>query len=198
MNKSISNWLTGEIIHKLNNGLGAIRGYAELALLNDKQEYYKRSTDSIIKVTSRMERTLLIFSSFTNPNSPVELSELVEDVIFLLGSVLTQKGITVRKNLTPVEITSRSVAQAARNISLEMLYWATSVIEEGKSIYIRNIVHKDWIILELRIEGTIRGTAPRFRLLEQLGGRLITEKTAFGENIRIDLPNKAKEEDKAA
>ena len=198
MNKSISRWLIGETIHRLNNGLGAIKGYAELALLNDRQEYYKRSMDSIIKVTSRIERTLSVFSSFASFTSPVDLSKLVEDLVFLLDPVLAHKGITVKKNLTPVEITSCSVARVARDVLLGMFYWATSIIEEGKEIRIRNTVRKGWITVEMRIEGAVRGVVPRFRPLERVGGRLITEKTTSGELIRIDLPNKANGEEKAA
>ena len=102
--------LAGGIAHDFNNHLGGIMGYADLLLLefkeNEKIKKYIEAIITAVKRTTGLISKLLAFASKGKYQSvPVDLNKIIDDTVFLLERSIHKKVTIIRKNNSPEAFT---------------------------------------------------------------------------------------------
>lgn len=100
--------LAAGVAHEINNPLGIIGNYVELLKRNERDEAQNRRLAKIESELDRIARIVGSLLSFSRPNSEtrrrVDLAELVEEVLVLIGHRLEEKHVELRREL-PAERT---------------------------------------------------------------------------------------------
>lgn len=122
-------FLTAGLAHEIRNPLGSIRGAAELLASRQQGETEERVAGVLVRETERLDDVLTRFLKFagSEPSGriPTSVSSLAEEVIELVSSEASQRGITVshlRCTETPtVLLDAVSLRQALLNLVLNAM-----------------------------------------------------------------------------
>ncbi len=132
-------FLTAGLAHEIRNPLSAIRGGAEI--LGDRagdDPQTARVASLLVRETERLDAVLTRFLRFARQErrelEPACLSDLVEEVVQLVGSEAAQRGVTISHIRCSATPTARLDAGAIRQVLLNLVVNAMQVQPEGGTV----------------------------------------------------------------
>lgn len=150
--------LAAGIAHEINNPLGGmlncLYNLRKKRFSQEKEEsYYKAMEDGIHRV-KKIVSQLLEFSQQHKPEfTPVNINQMVEEVLFLLNYALTKNGINIHKSFDstlPVFMLDRhQMAQVLTNILLN----SVQALKEGGDIRISTERQDSWCRIDISDTG---------------------------------------------
>jgi PAS domain S-box-containing protein len=180
------------IAHEVGTPLNVILGNAEYLLeVIDSKENVQEELQAIIKQTERITRLIQQMLDFSRPykadiKKPLQINDLINQVINLIGSQATKNGIEISKefqlDMSPILGDVDRLQQVLLNISINAFH---AMPEGGQLVLSADTVKIDGRkFAELRVEDTGVGISPE--LMDSLFEPFFTTKPE-GEGTGLGL-----------
>ena len=159
---SISGRLTASIAHEINNPLQSVSNCLHLAgrselSLQERQDYLEMAQNEMDRLTNTVQRMLDYYRPTALDRQPVDLNELVQKVLSLVGQQLEEHKIRVYPRfsgkMSPVLVVQDQIQQVLLNLVLN----AMEAMPAGGKLYLETGVRKN--NAEVTIEDTGPGVA---------------------------------------
>lgn len=126
------------VAHEINNPLATIRGFAQLLARDSDDEEQGQALEIIEVECGRIARTIQHLQQFVKrqeagEKGPIDLSELVEEVVSLKRYALETAGIQLEVDLVPGLSAIFGEADAVQRVVLSLLGNAEDVLHERES-----------------------------------------------------------------
>lgn len=157
--------LTASIAHEVNNPLQSVRNCLHLATREDlplekRQEYMDLTRQELDRLISTVQRML----DFYRPSAefkPVQILDLLEHVLSLLGSQLRENKVRVTSTW-PAQLPSvRAISNQIEQVFINIILNASDVMTEGGELLI-SIAQKRKMV-EITFQDTGPGVPPELR-----------------------------------
>jgi signal transduction histidine kinase len=149
--------LAAGVAHELNEALGGILGFAQLAQKQpDIPEHVGRDVDKIVRASlhaREVVRRLLSFARQTPPRKePVNLNDLVTNGLYFLESRCAQSGIEVVRRLSSKLPNLTGDSSQLHQVLVNLVVNAVQAMPEGGTLTIRTGIREG--SLRLQVEDT--------------------------------------------
>ncbi|WP_320055942.1 ATP-binding protein [Desulfuromonas thiophila] len=153
--------LAAGVAHEINNPMTSVAGYAEALLRRFREDEtlvgdqrlidFPKYLDVIIREVYRCKAIINSLQSFSRKsdgaNNPVDLNEIINEVLDLVRHTWREKNITFIQNLSPIAPIIQGDSSAIRQIFLNLVLNALQSIEHQGSISLTSgIVSKEVIV----------------------------------------------------
>lgn len=210
--------LAASIAHEINNPLQAISGCIDLAQATSDPEKIKRylalATTELERLAGVVRRMLDFYRPARAERVPVNVRELMEDVLLLSGKRLQHARVHVQTRWAEDIPYISGVADQLKQVFLNMILNATEAMPQGGTLDIRGQTVRDggdWVVLSIadsgagvspqdlerifepffttKPDGTGLGLAVSHSIITQHGGRIIVDSApGHGTTFTIWLP----------
>lgn len=210
--------LAASIAHEINNPLQAISGCIDLAQATSDPEKIKRylalATTELERLASVVRRMLDFYRPARAERVPVNVRELMEDVLLLSGKRLQHARVRVQTRWADDIPYVSGVADQLKQVFLNMILNAVEAMPQGGTLDIRGQTVRDggeWVVLSIadsgagvppqdlerifepffttKPDGTGLGLAVSHSIISQHGGRIIVDSApGHGTTFTIWLP----------
>lgn len=146
--------------HEIKNPLAAIKGMAdgmERAFLSQDKETladFKKVVSEEVDRINGLVQNLLSYSKPPRPQkSPVDLNNILENILKLLDSELAQKNIQIKKELSPLpqkELDPEQMRQVFTNLIINAMQ---SIHSAGGEITVKSYADGDKIVVQVADNG---------------------------------------------
>jgi PAS domain S-box-containing protein len=158
------------IAHDLNNPLQVIRSRSELILelkSGSPTSEIKEDVATIHRQAQRASRIVDQFLELSRRNgtivSPVDLNDIVDGVLLLVGDAMRERGIRVEKNLDRTLPCISGHRVALERVVTNLLTNAYDVMPEGGTVKIKDGLRPETGWLYLTVSDSGSGIAPEIR-----------------------------------
>ena len=150
--------LAASIAHEVNNPLGVIKNYLQIAKMDfDEQGDNYRLLGIIEEEIQRIARIIKGLLDFYRPESTnvssTNLNRLIEDLLLLVGIQLERRDIRVEKDLDPQLPTVMVSPDQFRQIMLNMVTNAQDAMPEGGALSLTSQVQGDRVLVRIADTG---------------------------------------------
>ncbi|MHC4209901.1 MAG: sensor histidine kinase [Planctomycetota bacterium] len=151
--------LAAGVAHELNEPLGSILGFAQLA--GKCADLPAQAQDDISRIVSaslharEVIKKLLVFARQMPPSVvPVNLNQIVADGLYFLEARCTRAGIEVVRDLAPDLPRIKADPAQLNQVLVNLVVNAGHAMPEGGTLTIRTQTEDDTVILEIEDTGT--------------------------------------------
>ncbi len=210
--------LAASIAHEINNPLQAISGCIDLAQATTDPDKIKRylslASTELERLASIVRRMLDFYRPARAERAPVNVRELMEDVLLLSGKRLQHAHVTVNTQWAEEIPPINGVADQLKQVFLNFILNAIEAMPNGGTLDIRGQTIQDgghWVVVSIadsgpgvppqdlerifepffttKPDGTGLGLAVSHSIITQHGGRIIVDSSpGHGTTFTVWLP----------
>jgi signal transduction histidine kinase len=210
--------MSAMMAHEIRNPLGSIKGAAEILSDNfregdDSYRYAEILAKEVDRLNEFIDNFIRVGSVRKERPVPVQVNELLKDILFFFERIASQKGIAIEsrygRGLPMIDANPNQLRQAFMNLILN----AVHAMEEGGTLTIMTTgdgkeieviftdtgvgIQKESItqlfepFYTTRENGTGLGLTITKRIVEEYGGKIdIESEVAKGTTVRVSIPGK--------
>lgn len=147
------------IAHEINNPLAYVSGWLQIFLVETQDNDPKKKTyETLIREFERianLANSLLEFTKQTPRSKKVfDISQVIEDVVIMIGYTLKNENIEIIKNILPSEIEMFGDSNRLKQVFLNVMQNAREAMPNGGTIYLNtNLVHDGSVLIQFRDTG---------------------------------------------
>lgn len=168
---SMGTWAAG-LAHEIRNPLGGIKGAAQLLRRSlDGQPQLRDFTDIMIREVDRVNQLIEQLLDLSRPAqltlAPLNIHELLDDVLLLEGQTIGAQKVTIKKIFDPSLPPVRGDRARLTQVFLNLLQNAFQAMERGGTLTVTTRLETDFHIRE---QGTARNRLIWIDIADEGGG----------------------------
>jgi len=162
--------MAGGIAHEVNTPLGAISLSAqtirqELDKANIDKDYCKKMTDTILKVTKRISKTIIALRSFSreggsDPFLDVKVSALIEDTLLLSQEKFKRQGVTLKVDPLDIDETIQCRSNEIVQVIINLFNNALHALETTDDKWVHFKFSDEGKEIQIEVMDSGRGVPP--------------------------------------
>jgi len=200
--------LAAGLAHEIRNPLGGIKGAAQLLRRSaDGNPSVHQFTDIMIREVDRVNQLIEQLLDLSRPAQltlePVNIHEILDDVLLLESQTVSEKEIQVRKRFDPslppikgdraqliqvfLNLVKNAFQAMGQNGVLNRIIWV-DLADEGTGIADEDLPHIFSPFFTTKTNGTGLGLATCYRIIKEHGGLIRVESTeGKGSTFKVSL-----------
>lgn len=146
--------LAAGVAHEVNNPVFAITGMTELLLSNPESHFRSSQAQEYVTVIAEMSdriakvvKGMLVYSRQDGTPSMVNLNQVAEDTLRLVGHRLAARGITIRREYQPELPPIEAVANQLQQVLMNLILNANDAMGESDVLTVRTGVEDGRVLL---------------------------------------------------
>lgn len=153
--------LAAGVAHEINNPLGIIQNYLELLKFTDKageQDEYLKHIEGEVDLITEVVSSLLSFSRVKQlPVRLVDISQLLQEVLLLLGHRLQDKHIVIKRDFPPKPVYVEGIENKLKQLFVNLIANAIESMLHGGALRVGVDVDSDTEQVHIAISDTGHG-----------------------------------------